>query len=156
MQLNAAMVECESFDIARPNFMKLIALCKHETYRNNDRCFRIFLLATKILSDRNAMKMFSVFYNSQMFTQLSDFYICWAQRCDQNHSIIRAILIKALRMDAKPKCSIEIRKRSISFVILAMKCDAIWRGKFAMFAKKARESELEKTKIENDITENES
>ncbi|VDO59172.1 unnamed protein product [Onchocerca flexuosa] len=101
--------------------MKLLALCKHETYRNNDRCFRIFLLATKILNDRNAMKMFSVFYNNKMFTQLSDFYICWAQRCDQNHSIIRAILIKAVRMDAKPKCSIDIRKRSLCLLQFSLR-----------------------------------
>ncbi|KAM3729121.1 Checkpoint serine/threonine-protein kinase [Dirofilaria immitis] len=113
-QLNAATMECESFETLKSNFINLLDLCKYETYRNNDRCFRIFLLATKFLSDANAMKMFNAFYSNKMFLQLSDFYICWTQRCRQSHNIIRSILIKAERMDAKPKCAIDIQKRQFA------------------------------------------
>ncbi|MCP9257821.1 Serine/threonine protein kinase [Dirofilaria immitis] len=113
-QLNAATMECESFETLKSNFINLLDLCKYETYRNNDRCFRIFLLATKFLSDANAMKMFNAFYSNKMFLQLSDFYICWTQRCRQSHNIVRSILIKAERMDAKPKCAIDIQKRQFA------------------------------------------
>ncbi|CAG9531880.1 unnamed protein product [Cercopithifilaria johnstoni] len=114
-QLHNTATECELLAIVKPSLIKLLTLCKDDTYRNKDRCFRVFLLAMKFLSDTNAMKMFGTFYDSKMFTQLSDFYICWAQRCDGNHNFIRTILIKAEKMNAKPKCAIEIRKKQ--FVI---------------------------------------
>lgn len=66
----------------------------------------------KFLSDTNAMKIFGAFYCSKIFTQLSDFYICWTQRCTDNHNFIREILIKAEKMNAKPKFILAIRKRS--------------------------------------------
>ncbi|EFO26513.2 serine/threonine protein kinase [Loa loa] len=114
-QLHEIATECELFELAKPSLTKLLTLCKHETYRNNDRCFRIFLLAMKFLSDTNALKMFSAFYDNKIFTRLADFYICWARRCDDNHSFVRAILIKAEKMNARPKCAISIRKRSSAF-----------------------------------------
>lgn len=75
----------------------------------------LYLLQMKFLNDTTAMKMFSAFYDSKMFTQLSDFYIYWTKRCDKNHNFVRAILIKAEKMDAKPRCAIGIRKRSFIF-----------------------------------------
>lgn len=71
----------------------------------------------KFLNDTNAMKIFGIFYDSKMFIRLSDFYICWTQRCIGNHNFIRSILIKAENMNAKPKCAIEIRKKSFNFPI---------------------------------------
>uniref|UniRef100_A0A0R3RZN0 BUB1 N-terminal domain-containing protein n=1 Tax=Elaeophora elaphi TaxID=1147741 RepID=A0A0R3RZN0_9BILA len=69
----------------------------------------------KVLSDTNALKMFGAFYDNKMFTKLSHFYICWTERCDDNHNFIRDILIKAEKMNAEPKCALDIRKRSFTF-----------------------------------------
>ncbi|VDM20330.1 unnamed protein product [Wuchereria bancrofti] len=113
-QLCTAFTECEIFKIEKPNLTKLLTLCKDEIYRNNDRCFRVFLLVMKFLNDTNAMKIFNAFYDNKMFIQLSDFYISWIKRCGDNHNVIRSILIKAEKMDAKPKWTLSIWKRSFT------------------------------------------
>uniref|UniRef100_A0A915PBY1 Protein kinase domain-containing protein n=1 Tax=Setaria digitata TaxID=48799 RepID=A0A915PBY1_9BILA len=60
------------------------------------------------------MKLFNAFYDSKIFTRLSDFYISWARRSEKNHDIVRAILIKAERMKAKPEWLIGIRKKQFA------------------------------------------
>ncbi|VDK28156.1 unnamed protein product [Gongylonema pulchrum] len=58
--------------------------------------------------------MFRAFYINRIFTNLSEFYVLWASHCSGKHSRVRAILIKAQRLDPKPRRTITMRKRQFA------------------------------------------
>lgn len=101
------------------NLKKLIENCisdlfSNSKYHQDERFFRIFLRYTRIVTD--ALELFNIMYQSNIFTSIAAFYVNWANVVEKNLNKAEEIIQIGLDKLAQPVVQLELALKEIKLI----------------------------------------